>query len=230
MGAIAHRSDNKNLPVMLAVALILHGLGLLVVLPDLATTQKPEPKTLRLFRPLVEQKNQDSTAPVQAAAAPTHPASTATETVQEQDLRESLEVASKPSPSAESSASPSAVNLIEQTLLQAEKSVSLQSSERSILDGRPVPRLPGSQGWLNAFVGSVRPEQTSWLEADGATSARVVSSSGEIYCGHKRAATAAEEFNPWMSAALMLWKSCGRRRPEPVDPQDPWQRGGGVLP
>ncbi|MEE4639825.1 MAG: hypothetical protein V2J42_13895 [Wenzhouxiangella sp.] len=99
--------------------------------------------------------------------------------------------------------------------------------DRPVLEGFAIPRLPGAPGWLNDQVGTVAPQQDSWLEADGANAARVVTGSGQVYCGLRRAPTAAEEFNPWMSAALMTWRECGRRRPEPVDRENPWVRGSG---
>ena len=107
----------------------------------------------------------------------------------------------------------------------ARSSTPMVQPDPSVIEGRKIPQLPGRLGWLNDEVGVVDPVQESWREADGAMAARLVGRSGEIYCGRRRASTASEEFNPWMSAALMLWKSCGRERPAPVDSTNPWQRG-----
>ena len=63
--------------------------------------------------------------------------------------------------------------------------------------------------------------------ADGAQAMRVVTASGQVYCGRARALTASEEFNPWKSTALMYWRDCGRERPEPIDRSNPWVRGNG---
>jgi hypothetical protein len=122
---------------------------------------------------------------------------------------------------------PSARRLREQVLIAGRAQAAPSPPDRPVLEGFAVPRLPGTPGWLNDYVGIVTPQFDRWLEADGASSARVVTRSGQVFCGRRRAPTAAEEFNPWMSAALMTWRDCGRRRPEQTDPENPWLRGSG---
>lgn len=203
---------------MLAVAAVVHALGLLVVFPEFASTDRIERGQIRLFRSVFELPVEPAGPPQQSEAATSETAASTTESAEEEVH---LDVVEEPL---------SARQLMQQTLLQAGASGPVRPPERSIIDGSPVPRLPGQSGWLNDFIGNVGSEHHTWLDSDGASSARIVNASGQVYCGHRRAPSTAEEFNHWMSAALMLWKSCGRQRPEPVDTQDPWQRGGGILP
>jgi len=208
---------NRRLSIMLALAVIAHGLGLLVVLPEMASNHRVEREQIRLFRPLIKPPSENP-EPVQTSqATPSGTREPIADSIEDEKEEVNRDFVEEPL---------SAQQLIQQTLLQAGASLPSRPPEHSIVDGKPVPRLPGASGWLNNFVGSVNPAQDTWLEADGASTARIVSAYGQIYCGRRRAPSAAEEFNPWMSAALMLWQSCGRQRPEPVDAQDPWQRGG----
>ncbi len=216
---------------MLAVALVLHGLGFFIVLPDLlSSNKKAAPEEIALFRPLLEAPVVESEIGRRSADPPPETELPEPEPAEDQVETDSAINRVDRRSTAPSSEPPSAQQLIQQTLREAEASVPMRPPERLIVEGKPVPRLPGKHGWLNNFVGVVRSSHDSWLEADGASSSQVVTASGEVFCGRRRAPTAAEEFNPWTSAALMLWKSCGRQRPEPIDEQDPWRRGRGVRP
>ena len=88
-----------------------------------------------------------------------------------------------------------------------------------------VPRLPDAPGWINQYVGPVSASVDHWQENDGSRSTRIVTSSGQVYCGRARPPTMAELFNPQFATNIMLFRSCGRERPAPADPEDPWLRG-----
>ena len=87
-----------------------------------------------------------------------------------------------------------------------------------------IPRLPDAPGWLNDHVGTVRPGSDSWHLPDGSQRARIVTRSGEIFCGHNDPPPMADEFNPQFSVNVMRWRRCGRERPIPVDRTNPWLR------
>ena len=124
-------------------------------------------------------------------------------------------------------ATPSAERLRELALIAARAQVETAAPSSPGIEGFAVPRLPSQAGWLNDYVGPIRPHIDRWQEADGAQAMRVVTASGQAYCGRARAPTASEEFNPWKSTALMYWRLCGREQPEPIDRSNPWLRGDG---
>ncbi len=96
-------------------------------------------------------------------------------------------------------------------------------------DRSSIPRLPDQPGWLNDYVGTVRPSNDSWHEPDGSQRARLVTRSGDIWCGQNDPPPISDVFNPQFSVNVMRWRTCGRERPTPVDRTDPWLRapGGG---
>ncbi len=134
--------------------------------------------------------------------------------------------ANQPKP-AQARPTESARRLREQVLIAAEAQSPWVASEPALSDGFRIPRLPGATGWLNDYVGAVEPRMDQWQNADGSQNMRVVRGSGQVLCGRRRAPTMAEEFNPWMSAAVTLWRDCGRAHPETVDRKNPWIRGKG---
>ena len=216
---------------MVGAALILHGLLLLLVLParqpaertaialqwvELALPEDSAPAPAEMTPPDQERMPEPESAtetvvpPPPAAAASTLPP----------DLDAPL-AATPPAPSAQ--------RLRELALIAGRAQTDRTPPPRAALEGSAVPRLPGQSGWLNDHVGTVTPHAERWLEADGASASRVVTASGQVHCGRARAPTAAEEFNPWMSAVVMTWRPCGRERPEPVDRSNPWTRGRGTA-
>ncbi len=89
------------------------------------------------------------------------------------------------------------------------------------------PALPSAVGWLNDYVGQVTPSVDRWTSPDGSQHARIVLANGRVYCGKSGPPTAAEMFNPSMSANVMRYRYCGRERPDPIDRSNPWVRGAG---
>jgi len=91
-------------------------------------------------------------------------------------------------------------------------------------DHAPLPRLPDAPGWINDHVGTVTRHTDQWVNADGSSQARIVTGSGQIYCGRNDPPSMGEIFNPQFSLNVMRWRNCGRESPEPVDRSDPWLR------
>ena len=85
----------------------------------------------------------------------------------------------------------------------------------------PVPALPDPLSWINQYVGRVEPTQELWQNPDGSRQGRIVTESGQVYCGKARAPTTDEIFSPSLATNLMLWRDCGRIRPDPADLSDP---------
>lgn len=214
---------------MIVAALVLHALLLLVALPP---RQPPDRTTIKLQwvdvdRPAtpgptpVEMTPPKEQRPPEAEPEPEPITPSATATARSAPASEPDE------PADPVSAAPSGQRLRELALIAGRAQTERTSPAPSGLAGFAVPRLPGQAGWLNDHVGTVTPHADRWLEPDGASAARAVTASGQVFCGRARAPTAAEEFNPWMSAVVMTWRPCGRERPEPVDRSNPWVRGQG---
>ncbi len=87
-----------------------------------------------------------------------------------------------------------------------------------------APRLPDAPGWINEYVGRLETQVEQWKNADGTREARIVTASGQVYCGRARAPTNAEIFNPQFAMNIMLFRDCGRVRPQAADRSDPWIR------
>ncbi len=96
----------------------------------------------------------------------------------------------------------------------------------NILQAQPIPALPDQPGWLNDYVGSVKPSLDQWQNSDGSRETRMVLANGQVICGRAQAPTVAELFNPQFALNIMTFRHCGRERPKPIDRTDPWQRGG----
>lgn len=90
--------------------------------------------------------------------------------------------------------------------------------------GKATPKLPGGPSLFNEWMGSVKPNLDRWRDASGGVNAQVTWANGDLVCIKVRAPTTQELFNPWMSAAVPMSRVCGRRRPEPVDTENPWLR------
>lgn len=90
--------------------------------------------------------------------------------------------------------------------------------------GKATPKLPGGPSLFNEWMGPIKPNLDRWRDASGAVNAKVALVNGDLVCIKVRAPTTQELFNPWMSAAVPMSRVCGRRRPEPVDTENPWLR------
>jgi len=99
--------------------------------------------------------------------------------------------------------------------------------DSSTLSFRAVPRLPGATGWMDQHVGTVTASREHWRSADGGLHSRIVATNGRVVCASIRPPTMQEFFNPWMSSAVPMLRSCGRERPPPADNNDPWHRRAG---
>jgi len=212
---------------MILTAAVLHALLLLIVLPQ---RERPEQSALALQ--WVELARPEPTlAAAQSTAPPPEEAFPEPEPEARPQPAPTTEPPTAPAPADDQAPAdppaPSAQRLRELALIAGRAQTERTSPPRPGLEGFTVPRLPSEAGWLNDQVGTVSPYAERWLEADGAGAARVVAASGQVFCGRARAPTAAEEFNPWMSAVVMTWRPCGRERPQPVDRSNPWLRGAG---
>ena len=211
---------------MLAAAVVVHGLLLLVVLParqpadrtalelqwvELSRPASPDPAPSESVPP--DAKPPPETEPEPRTIAPSMPAT--------------IRSAPTSEPADQSASAPSAQRLRELALIAGRAQTTRTPPPRPELEGFAIPQLPGQAGWLSDHVGTVNAHVDSWLEPDGTSAARVVTTAGQVYCGRARAPTAAEEFNPWMSAVVTTWRSCGRKRPEAIDRTNPWVRGSG---
>jgi hypothetical protein len=92
------------------------------------------------------------------------------------------------------------------------------------LTAAPVPSLPDAPGWIDQYVGTVGTRVEQWTNADGTRESRIVTASGQVFCGRARAPTTTELFNPQFAMNIMLFRDCGRVRPPPPDRQNPWLR------
>jgi len=92
------------------------------------------------------------------------------------------------------------------------------------LTAAPVPSLPDAPGWIDQYIGTVDTRVEQWTNADGTRESRIVTASGQVFCGRARAPTTAELFNPQFAMNIMLFRDCGRARPPPIDQTDPWIR------
>lgn len=211
------------------IALLLHGLVLILAWPQRERLSRATPalQWIRLSTSAAEPAAAEPIADLEdAPPADSDPPAAPSPAVDEK-LAPPPASSSNATQPAQRLPEHSARRLREQVLIAGRTQAAPSTPDRSVLEGFAVPRLPAAPGWLNDQVGTVAPQHDSWLEADGANAARVVTRSGQVFCGRRRAPTAAEEFNPWMSAAIMTWRACGRRRPEPVDHGNPWLRRPG---
>lgn len=229
MASNGQAQDWRRLAPMVVAAVALHGLLLLVVVPARQHAYRPtlELQWVEMARPesavpapsdmkTQEDERPPDLEPTPEPIAPSTPTAVVAAPAPDQD-----------DPAEQAPSVPSAQRLRELALIAAQAQAERATPSSPGVEGAAAPRLPGTAGWLNDYVGTVTPHADSWLEADGAGASRVVTASGQVYCGRVRAPTAAEEFNPWMSAAVMTWRPCGRKRPEPIDHSDPWVRGQG---
>ncbi|HEY7905625.1 MAG TPA: hypothetical protein VIC53_01750 [Wenzhouxiangella sp.] len=90
--------------------------------------------------------------------------------------------------------------------------------------GKAAPKLPGGPSLFDEWMGPVKPNLDRWRDASGGVNAQVTLANGDLVCIKVRAPTTQELLNPWMSAAVPMSRVCGRRRPEPVDTENPWLR------
>lgn len=228
MASTGGGQDRDWLWPMALVAVLVHGLVLLIVLPERDLGRQP-PLALQWLEPsppetpepapveVTEPEDERSPAPEPESSPMAEP-----DMAPESLVDDTVET-HQPAP-----ASPSSERLRELALIAGRAQTERTPPSRPGLEGFAVPRLPGEAGWLNDYVGTVTPRAERWVEADGSRAARVLTSSGQVYCGRARAPTAAEEFNPWMSAVVMTWRTCGQERPEPTDRTNPWLRGQGL--
>lgn len=222
-------NDWRALSPLVLVALLLHGLVLMLAWPQRERFDRAAPalQWVRLLPPTAQTPPTESIADSEDAPPTDSAPPTAPSPAVDGNLAGPATPSSDLPQPAQRASEPSARRLREQVLIASRARAAPSTPEGPVLEGFAVPRLPGAAGWLNDQLGTVAPRHDSWLEADGANAARVVTGSGQVYCGRRRAPTAAEEFNPWMSAAIMSWRECGRRRPEPIDLENPWLRGPG---
>ncbi|MEN1728789.1 MAG: hypothetical protein AAGJ52_10160 [Pseudomonadota bacterium] len=92
------------------------------------------------------------------------------------------------------------------------------------IEAAAAPELPSTTGWIDQFVGSVKPSVDQWKNADGTRESRIVTATGQVFCGRARAPTPSEMFNPSFAMNILLFRECGRVRPAPPDASDPWNR------
>lgn len=224
MRAVPLPNKGSRFGAMLLTAILLHAMLLWVVVP----TSRPAEQTrlglqwMELAPPEPLLQPEPEPAPEPEPVRPHEPrprASTPTPI-------------SPPEPAAKAPADSelppvSAQRLREQTLIASRAQIDQAQPESAPLEPRAVPRLPGTTGWMNDYVGTVNAKVEFRREADGSQSARVVMPSGQVLCGQARAPTMAESFNPWMSTQLMMWQTCGRERPRASESDDPWQRSRG---
>lgn len=86
----------------------------------------------------------------------------------------------------------------------------------------PIPRLPGTAGWLNQFVGRVTPWKETWTDDTGEVRHRIVTASGRVYCSRRRGGERSAVRSGFDIPSLTYISKCGRERPPPPDPDDPW--------
>lgn len=221
----------KRMPLMLLLAAGLHGVLLMVGWPE-RPRQSPPALAVDWIRLAVPEPDPPGIPEPETALEPPRPApqpETLPSPIDQAPEAVATEPESRPEPGPESEVPrPAAAVLRQRVLIAAAASVPATEPRDPGISGAPAPRLPDAPGWLNDYVGTVRPGAESWQEADGSTSSRVVLAGGQVLCGRQRAPSMDEIFNPWMSAAVTTWRACGRERPAPVDRSDPWVRGVGV--
>lgn len=91
------------------------------------------------------------------------------------------------------------------------------NGEPNQLLSRPgIPGMPDAAGWLNEYVGPVRPSIERWADPGGAVNARTVLSNGQVICTQGAAPALDGPFSiGWPPVAMS--RLCGRERPTPVD-------------
>ena len=216
-------------PMVAIVLSVLAHLCLVIGLPGISPPQaRPEPglevSLIRLLSSPAPPPEESAPAPddspepaasrLEASVAEPEPART-----------ESAEATQPPPESAlvdDLEAEP--VQQIDSQSILAAVRASIAPSQASQRDHASIPRLPDAPGWLNDHVGTVDARADQWQNPDGSSQARVVTSTGQIYCGRNDPPTMTELFNPQFSLNAMRWRTCGRERPTPVDRTDPWQR------
>jgi len=84
-----------------------------------------------------------------------------------------------------------------------------------------IPDLPDAPGWIDQFVGEVDGEIEQWRNPDGSTESRIVTANGQIICGRIHAPSTSDVFNPQFATNVMLFRACGKERPQAPDRNDP---------
>lgn len=190
-------------------------ISLLEPLPTLAPEPLPAESIIEA-EPALPQPESEQQQDHEAKTQPTEPQST--------EPNELRNLAATIAAQESSQSEPLDSLAILEAVREAHRPTQAPSSERAA-----IPRLPDQPGWLNDHVGTVRAGRDSWHLPDGSQRARLVTRSGDIWCGQNDPPPISDVFNPQFSVNVMRWRKCGRERPAPVDRTDPWLRapGGG---
>ena len=86
--------------------------------------------------------------------------------------------------------------------------------------GSAIRGLPLGGGWLNPYVGPVRPYSETWGAPNGEQRGFFVLANGQAVCTRVDAPTNDEMKNPWMSMRVTYMRLCGRVRGTAPPPDD----------
>ncbi len=212
--------------LILACSLLAHLLLLALPVAD----SDPPPRTGQRSISLVPPPAREVPDKPDLQAPPPAASEQATDEKQAVAVVEPLQVPHAPAPEPLEQPSTNVSDIRGQALEAARASITRDdhAGESSGMTFREIPRLPGTVGWMNAYVGTVTASSQYWHETDGSFQSRTVMADGQVICSSIRPPTVQEFFNPSMSAAVAMFRNCGRQRPGSPDAGDPWQRSPGA--
>jgi hypothetical protein len=214
-----HPESRRSLVLVLALSVIVHALlmGLPVRLPEAEVQSREQGIQLVAAPAPILMETPPPPAPEPAVAE--EPPSTPDPEAETRAAADQQAPTTEPPPLAGSELRRQALGLAAEATEPTEPDDGVRG-----MQFRAAPRLPGNSGWINAWVGPVTPSREQWQEADGSIASRTVLASGQVLCTTVRPPTMQEFFNPWMSSAVPMVRSCGRQRPMASNDDDPWQR------
>jgi hypothetical protein len=219
-------AQHSKLAMILAFSLLVHAVLLLWPIEHEPSPGQPATNRISLVAPPVPPTPIASEPVAAEAPSPSDPPPPEETTLTEASETPDPVHDAQPEPAVP--ATPDAVEIRRQALqLAGENAVDSEGDVESTLSFRAVPRLPGATGWMDQHVGNVAASREHWRSADGGLHSRIVTASGHVVCASIRAPTMQEFFNPWMSSAVTMLRSCGQERPQSIDSSDPWQRRAG---
>ncbi|NKI34460.1 hypothetical protein HFP89_04695 [Wenzhouxiangella sp. XN79A] len=86
--------------------------------------------------------------------------------------------------------------------------------------GEPIRGLPIGGGWMNPYVGPVRPRSETWGSQIGERRGYYVLANGQAVCTRAPAPSFAELTHPWKAMTVTLAWACGRQRGTAPPPDD----------